>query len=246
MPLDLLSTRDDFVVTFKPSVFSTILMLLAVLVFGRLGGCQLDRAKIKDARLIEFTSAPQLEYLPDSAHATEFAVVTLKGRFHMDKDVLADNQVFNGRPGVHVYSVFETGSGKNVLVNRGWLPMPPSRNPFPLVETPDGKIEIKGRIGNIPGPGRELGQAKEMSVENWPQLQTYPKIEKISEAMQLDLYRWVLFLDENSPGGFSGRQWKPVFMSPERHRAYAFQWFAMAIAALAGWIYTAYRRGVNQ
>ncbi|MFT5139356.1 MAG: surfeit locus 1 family protein [Rhodothermales bacterium] len=230
---------------FKPSILSSVLMLIAVLVFCRLGGCQLDRAERKDTRLIEFASAPQLVELPGSAMAAEFAHLTLKGQFRMGKDVLADNQVLNGQSGVHVYTVFETESGKNILVNRGWLPMSLSRSPLPLVKTPAGLIEIMGRIGPIPVTGRELGKDIEMSMEHWPQLQTYPKIGKISAALQLDLYHWVLFLDENSPGGFSGRQWKPVFMSPERHRAYAFQWFAMAMAALAGWIFIAYQRGAK-
>jgi surfeit locus 1 family protein len=114
------------------------------------------------------------------------------------------------------------------------------------VETPAGPVEIKGRIGPMPVTGLELGDDTELTSDHWPQLQTYPKIDKIAEATQLDLYHWVLYLDETSPGGFSGRQWKPVFMSPEKHRAYAFQWFALAAAALAGWIYLTFRRGANQ
>jgi surfeit locus 1 family protein len=220
-------------------------MITAVVVLSRLGGCQLDRAAAKDERVREFSSAPEFEQLPSTIKASEFAIVSLKGKFRSGKDILADNQIHEGQAGVHVYSVFETITGENILVNRGWLALPLSREPLPVIETPSSQVEIKGRIGNIPVPGRQLGQEKVLSKTQWPQLLTYPKLERISKALQLELYDWILFLDEDSPGGFAGRQWKPVFMSPDRHRAYAVQWYALALVAVFGWGFATYRRGTN-
>ena len=218
-------------------------MLALMLIFARLGVWQLDRAAIKDHRLSEFSSAPEFTQLPDPGNMREFTRLELEGRFKQQYDTLADNQVLAGRPGVHVYTAFELDSGEKILVNRGWLPMPENRLSLPLVDTPAGQLEISGRIGPMPLPGRQLGKEGDMLSDQWPQLVTYPKLDKISVALSTKLYPWVLFLDETSAGGFSGRQWKPVFMSPSRHRAYAFQWFALAFTAFLGWIFLTVRRG---
>jgi len=223
-----------------------MLVLAMLLFFGRLGFWQLERAQSKDQRLADFSAASQLAYLPDESESREFTRLVLKGRFRQGNDTLADNQVLTGQSGVHVYSAFELVNGQNILVNRGWLAMRQDRRNLPAVETPDEELEISGRIGPIPVPGRRLGSEGEMLSHQWPQLVTYPELDKITTALGIELYPWVLFLNENSPGGFAGRQWKPVFMSPERHRAYAFQWFALAATALTGWIFLTMRKGVSQ
>jgi len=42
----------------------------------------------------------------------------------------------------------------------------------------------------------------------------------------------VLLLDETDPGGFV-REWKPVYgITPDKHRAYAAQWFTLALVLL--------------
>jgi cytochrome oxidase assembly protein ShyY1 len=41
----------------------------------------------------------------------------------------------------------------------------------------------------------------------------------------------MLLLDADAASGFV-REWTPNVMPPARHRAYAFQWFAFALAAL--------------
>ena len=94
----------------------------------------------------------------------------------------------------------------------------------------------------MPVPGRQLGASIEMHADQWPQLVTYPSVAGISSALGNDLYHWVLFLDKSSSVGFEGRDWKPVYMSPAKHRAYAFQWFALSFATLVGWIFLSYKR----
>lgn len=228
---------------FRPSLFSTLTMLVLVLAFTRLGGCQLERGAKKDTRLKAFASADSIIGLPEVSDALEFTRLTIKGHFKPGRNTLADNQVFRGRPGVHVYTAFELESGGEILVNRGWLAMGRTREILPVVDTPSEQLEIKGRLGPMPLPGRQLGVKGAMSPDRWPQLVTYPDLDKISLVLNAKLYPMVLFLDEASPAGFADRQWKPVFMSPERHRAYAFQWFALALTAFSGWVFITLRKG---
>ena len=85
-----------------------------------------------------------------------------------------------------------------------------------------------------------------MKPDEWPQLLTYPDVGRIATALQTSLYPDVLFLDASSPGGFEDRAWRPVVMGPDKHHAYAVQWFALAVTALAAWILLAFRRGARQ
>jgi len=172
----------------------------------------------------------------------EFTQISLKGRFDLDRHLLADNQVLNGRSGVHVYSLFLTEHGEALLVNRGWKALPANRS-LPVIETVAGLFLISGRLGSLPVPGRQLGPPDIVDPEHWPQLLTYPDLATMESALGMDLYPWVLYLDEASPGGFEGRDWKPVFMTPDKHRAYAFQWFALAFASFLAWVFLGVRRG---
>ena len=233
---------------FRPSAAATVSSLLMLVSFAGLGKWQLERAAEKQERIERFSGAPEMQGLPEPDSASEFTQLEIRGRFNSHKHILADNQVLAGRVGVHVYSPFELPGGELILVNRGWLPLRADRRELPLVEpvepaSSQEMITISGRLGPMPEPGRQLGEPGEINPEQWPQLLTYPDIDLIAAALNRPLYPWVLFLDEFSPGGFDGRHWKPVYMSPSKHRAYAFQWFALAITALFGWLLLAFRRG---
>ena len=227
---------------FQSSIISSLLAIVLLSSFARLGFWQLERSDAKEKKTIAFSSAPMVNELPDKEQAKEYTRVTIQGRFLKQKDTLADNQVLNARPGIHVYSLFITNHGKEILVNRGWLPMPLDRSSLPAVETPDSELEISGFIGPMPVPGRKLGEDPEMQPDHWPQLLSYPTVSRISVALERDLYPWVLFLDSASAGGFDGRDWKPVYISTAKHRAYAFQWFALSAATLFGWLFLSFRK----
>ena len=54
----------------------------------------------------------------------------------------------------------------------------------------------------------------------------------------------MLLLDPAPDSGFV-RAWTPNVMPPERHRAYAFQWFAFVVVALAIFIGKHWRKVDN-
>ncbi len=230
-------------VSIKPSIISTAALLLLAAVFFVLGKWQFDRSIEKQQRISLFSNAQQQSGLPEPGAARECTRVILHGTFDLQRHILADNQVLNGLPGVHVYTPFRAGNSLAILVNRGWLPLAQDRRHLPSVTTPGALVKITGRIGPIPRAGRRLGAIDDVSQDHWPQLLTYPDLGKIATALQTELYPLVLFLDQSSPGGFDGRNWKPVYMTPAKHRAYAFQWFALALTAIITWIVLALRRG---
>lgn len=236
-----MALRED-AVAFRPSMTVTLATLVMVALFTWLGTWQLHRAVMKQQRIEHHAAAGSIEGLPDSRSAQEFTRIAVKGTFDRERHVLADNQLLNGRAGVHVYTPFRTEEGTTLLVNRGWLPLT-DRTVLPRIPTEERVQAISGRIGPIPATGRQLGPTDEVKKDRWPQLLTYPDLGRISSALDLKLYPMVLFLAPESPGGFDGRNWKPVFMTPARHRAYAFQWFALTATAIAAWVLLGLRRG---
>jgi surfeit locus 1 family protein len=228
--------------TIRPSLPATLTLVALTALFAGLGRWQWHRAAEKQAIMAEFTSAPRISTLTRPANGLRFSQVTLTGRFDTERHILVDNRVNQGRPGVHVLSVFETTEAGAVLVNRGWLPMPDRRR-LPVVATPAGAVRISGRLDRLAPPGRQLGPPDRLSRDAWPQLVTYPDLDAIASALGSDLYPLVLLLDAHSPAGFAGRDWQPVFMTPQRHRAYALQWFALAATAVVAWLLLGWRRG---
>ncbi len=54
----------------------------------------------------------------------------------------------------------------------------------------------------------------------------------------------ILLSDPDPASGFV-REWTPNVMPPERHAAYAFQWFALAIAVAAAFVVVHWRKVDN-
>lgn len=226
---------------FRPSLASTGVLAILALGFIQMGDWQVQRATDKDLRIQSFESAREIPDLPEPGSVSEFSEINLVGSYDQQRHIMADNQVLNGRTGVHVYSLFHTEQGEAMLVNRGWMPLPADRTP-PEIETESGTLRISGRLGSIPVPGRQLGARDSVNPDRWPQLLTYPDVTEIEQAMEVKIYPWVLFLSESSPSGFEGRDWKPAFMTPAKHRGYAFQWFALALTCFLAWLVLGFKR----
>jgi surfeit locus 1 family protein len=229
--------------TFRPPLSATALLAALAMTFAGLGGWQLQRAGQKQATVEKFESAQHITDLGHPAADYRFARLTLTGAFDQERHILVDNRIHRGRAGVHVLTAVRSVAGTSVLVNRGWLPIPPDRRSLPPVHTAAGLQEISGMLDRLQPPGRKLGESDRLATDSWPQLVTYPDLDDISAALGVELYPLILLLDPQSPGGFADRDWQPVFMTPERHRGYAVQWLALAATALALWVFLGIHRG---
>ena len=171
-----------------------------------------------------------------------FARIEVTGHYDGTRHILLDNQVLNGRAGVHVLTPFRTTSGRVILVNRGWLPLGAARNVRPAIPTSTAETVLRGMLNSAPRPGRKLGEADKLTREGWPQLVTYLNIADVARSLQTPLENHIVQLSETESGGFEGRQWKPVFIGSDRHRAYAFQWFALMVSSFGLWVFLGIKR----
>lgn len=228
---------------FRPSWQASFLLGGLVAAFLWLGNWQLDRAVQKAERQEAFEHARHFEGLPTPTLPIRYARVTVSGHFDPDRNLLVDNQVFQGQAGVHVLSPFVSDDGRTLLVNRGWLPLPPDRRSLPRFTTPGGTVSVAGILDKPYTPGAKIGTPDEIAPDQWPQLLTYPDLDDIGAALGTPVYPYVLLLEAGHPAGFSGRDWKPVQTGADKHRARALQWFTFVIAAGVIWVYLGLRRG---
>jgi surfeit locus 1 family protein len=230
---------------FRPSRLSSGILGCLALAFFWLGNWQLDRAAQKAGLQQSFNEAPAFASLPADAAAVRYARVDVTGRFDPQRHVLVDNRVFFGRAGVHVLTPFRLNDGRTVLVNRGWLPLPPDRRSLPQIPTSREPTTVPAILDRMNLPGRRLGGPDQLVTDSWPQLVTYPDMDDIAAALGVELYPYVLLLDPEHPAGFQDRDWKPVQTGANKHRARALQWFTFLAAAVIIWLVLGLQRGAR-
>lgn len=218
----------------NPLPASLVLLPLALLM-AALGWWQVERMNAKQSLIDEFENAAQVTLDDALEQQPNFAQVSATGRFDTRRHVMLDNQVLAGTAGVHVLTPFQTFSGTSILVNRGWKPLPADRSSLPDVWTPVVPLRIRGMLAPPPEHRQKLGEPDELNRDTWPQLVTYLEIPTVADALGTPLPDRVIWLDRDHPAGFEGRDWAPTVMTPGRHRAYAVQWFGLAVAALVIW-----------
>jgi len=231
---------------FKPSIKLTLVLLVLALVFLRLGWWQMERKSEKQQLFNRFNDAPVMPLRQAFDTESRFARVEAYGSYDPERHVLLDNRILNGRAGVHVLTPFTLQDGTVLLVNRGWLPLPPDRRSLPEVPTAGGLRSVRGILNRPPEGGPRIGGADVLVQDHWPQLVTYLELGAIGTALETSLAPWLLQLDPAGPSDFEGRQWQAAVMGPEVHGAYALQWFSLAIAALVIWFILGFRRAKQQ
>ena len=151
--------------------------------------------------------------------------VKVTGQFVPDKYFFLDNQVHKGQAGYDLLMPFITSEGDWLLVNRGWLPLE-SREKLPEISTPKGTQVIQGSIY------RPLGESflltEDLWRDDWPKRIQSLDFLRVDAALGRPVPAFTLVLSEAQPGT---EQVRPILinMKSEKHLAYAFQWFAMAL-----------------
>lgn len=227
----------------RPTWFAMGLTLAGVALFLRLGIWQLDRAEQAQRVLDAFeagTRAPLEDYSSEREKAANnrFPHFRMAGRYLPDRGYLRDEQVRHGVLGVEAYAVLEldarfTGkAGELMLVDRGWIAKPATAGArIALPALPQGDVEVDGILAPFPGSGLRIGGNALAAQGAWPKLTLAIDKDEIAADLGHPLWPNVMLLDADATSGFE-RRWSPNAMPPERHRAYATQWFAFALAAL--------------
>lgn len=209
--------------------------------FVSLGQWQLGRAVEKESLVQEAQVAAQGgpsalsgTESPQRLRALRFRDVNVEGTYLSDRQWLLDNRTFDGQAGYHVYTPLKLRAQGVVLINRGWLPVGRDRWAMPALPAPEAFVRITGRVRLPREDQLVLGDAGHQG-EDWPRVVQRIEIDAMSNALGAGLLPIVIELSSESEGGFA-REWGPfIGIGPERHRGYAFQWFALATAVIVVW-----------
>jgi surfeit locus 1 family protein len=240
----------------KPSPFrgtwlvTTILIILLVALFLRLGMWQLNRRaerRAANAQIIARMEQPPITVTgePLDPFETELRRGTVKGTYDYSQEIILRNRTWNEYPGVHVLVPLKiagsdgSGAATAILVDRGWIPYesasPEQRKAF---QDTQGEVEVYGvlrksmtRPSNVapadpvPTPGGH--------VDAWHRVDL-PKIRQQLPYPLLDVY-----LEEDVRPGETPRQFPKqqpeISLDEGSHLIYAIQWFSFAIIAAIGY-----------
>jgi len=226
--------RFDF--EWRITVF-TLLMLPLLL---GLGFWQLDRAQEKLALEMSWEQRQSQSPLPLaelwglSPEALAYVPVAIRGEFLQDQYYLLDNRIRDGVFGYEVLAAMRPDNADElVLVNRGWIAGDPSRLVLPEVPPVVGSVELKGHI-YVP-PGAPYLLAEQQFDGPWPKLLQAVEMDKMQPQLAALGYGRVFPYSVRVNAGQAGAlavDWQLINVSPDKHRAYAVQWFTMALVLL--------------
>ncbi|ARG98116.1 SURF1 family protein [Legionella micdadei] len=209
-----------------------ILTFLMVLFFARLGFWQLARAEEKKHMLA--TQATYAKQAPTIWNVgmnppAQYQQIRVRGKY-LPQVFLLDNQHYQHQFGYHVLSPLMLDGNKVVLIDRGFIAGEMNRQVLPEIIVPTDLMNL-------------TGYAYFPSEKNWVLGQAYEKrqakitiIERIDTKMvgqilHKSVYPFIIRLNKEAAQEYV-REWSVVAMPPERHYAYALQWFAMASVIL--------------
>lgn len=240
-----------FAFRFRPIAFAAA---LAVAIVGiLLGNWQQDRAAYKtglQARQLARAAEPPLAITPSTQLGPddEFRSVRLQGEFVAGWPVFLANRPMTIRSqpqsGFYLAMPFRiAGSDMHVLVLRGWLPRPAGGEygKLPAFATPAGPLMLKGRVVASAGKVMDLGQAPPLAPGALVQNLTP---EALASASGLKLQPFLV--QQTQAAGRRdalARDWPAPEAGIDKHRGYAFQWYALAALALLFYVITGFRRG---
>ncbi|NNE64272.1 MAG: SURF1 family protein [Gammaproteobacteria bacterium] len=210
----------------------TLITLSGVILFMSLGVWQLNRAAYKQTILNRFEARLQAEFTvfneQEELYEQEYSRVIMQGHYDLQRTLLLDNQLSQGRAGYHVISPFLLNSGKYILINRGWVALGASRQKLPKIKVPENINEVRGVIVRPVSEGFRMGEI--VLDDSWPKVVPFVDVGILQPVFDGQLLPMMMWLSPQQDD-FYERNWQPVWLSPEKSEAYAVQWFSFAVIA---------------
>jgi surfeit locus 1 family protein len=222
--------------SFRPRAWGLVAGAIACALFIALGNWQSRRAGDKRelaAALERSMASPAIE-LPARADLVH-QHVTARGRFLAERTVLLDNKVRRGRPGYEVVTPLRIGaSSAHVLVDRGWVAAPPTREQLPEVRTPAGDVRVDGlaleRIPHAFSAGASAGRVRQ-------------NLDVAAYGAETGLQLLPIVIEQHSEldDGLA-REWPRADFGVQTHESYALQWYSFAALAVVLAVALSFRR----
>jgi cytochrome oxidase assembly protein ShyY1 len=217
---------------------ATLVTFVCVVIMFALGNWQLQRAEQKTERLLAVEQAAKTaqvdlqQVIRGNIDNMLDMPVNFEGEADAEQFFLLDNKIHKGRVGYQVLVPMQTYSG-TVMTNFGWVAGTGSRDILPSIQIDTLKARYAGVI-SLPLDNIMVKETARVDGD-WPKVLQQTDLKVIQQHYNKQVLPFVVLLtaDENST---FVRDWQPVVMAPEKHMAYAAQWFLLAFAGLAVFI----------
>jgi len=227
------------------------ILIVSLLFCGliKLGFWQLQRADTKAETALQLSEnrGYQLTVLPQGILTSSINQqrIDVSGRLLHRYTWLLDNQVKNGKVGYQVLvAAAIDGEQRLALINLGWIAAPVERIKLPvLTQWPEAML-LKGRL-HIP-TDNPFSLAS-VATQQWPKRIAQIDFSLLEQHTQHKFVKAVIRLDQDQPVGYD-KHWRwSNRMTQDKHRGYAFQWFALAftLLVLSGYFSFRLTRGLN-
>lgn len=211
---------------------------------------QLDRAEQKRQWLAQMEAQQQrppvslATLLVDNTPQHRPASIT--GTLDNAHPILLDNRMRDGVAGYYLLSPMKTANDQWVLLNRGWLARGRDRSQLPSVPAVTGPVTVEGQVYQPSDKAIVLTNTP-LPDNQWPLRVQKVDFDAIGERLGVDLAPFeIRVAPEQRLDGQPAlpRPWQNAVprMGPDRHRAYALQWFALGAAAVLIFSISTWRR----
>ncbi|GAC17961.1 SURF1 family protein [Paraglaciecola arctica] len=215
-------------------IAATLVTFVCVVIMFALGNWQLQRAEEKTQRLLTLDIAAKTaqinlqQVLRSNLNEMLDMPINFEGAADASRYFLLDNKIHKGRVGYQVLVPMQTKSGI-VIANFGWVAATNSRSILPNIQI-NGENAPYAGVVSLP---LNNAMVKETALIDgqWPKVLQQTDLKVIQQHYNQDVLPFVVLLNPQETSSYV-RNWQPVVMAPEKHLAYAVQWFLLGFAAL--------------
>ena len=226
-----------------PLVATVLLVALGI----SLGRWQDRRAAEKTALQAQLAERAHGEPLqigaaPIAAADVQYRPVRVTGEFMANYPLFLDNRPLKGKTGFYLLMPLRIAhSDRVVLVARGWLPRYTAEHDrLPEFATPAGEVTVTGTARDSMGHVMQLGDAPVIAPRAILQ-----NLAVAAFATASKLPAQPFFIEQTAPATPDDRMerdWPAPALGVDKHKGYAFQWYALAAMAVIFFLVTGFRR----
>ncbi len=235
-------------------IAATVAMLFVLTLACALGAWQMQRAAQKMQMALNLQAKEQLPVLDAAANNWTLIEANQRrmralGRYLPSEAIWLDNrprpsgaEPSQGQVGFYLLMPLRLeGEKQNILwINRGWVPRnAEQRTQLPQIQTPTELVAIEGiafpyadRVLDLASPA----EAKPAQAKDQVRIQQNLDLVALQVEHQWNQLPFILRQVAQSPSDGLVRSWAPQAAGVERHYAYAFQWFALALCVFLFWL----------
>jgi len=233
-------------------IFTTILVIAAVVTMVILGFWQLDRHSQKteineriNSRLVQPSIDLNGFILENTSQIAaseyEYRAITVSGSYKQSDSILVRNRSFKGVPGFWFLTPLELENGSFVIISRGWIP-----------SSAEGYMDSKISAVEITGFLRKTESAKGLQKADpeGKELDSLGRVDLVRYEKQLgyEIFPMYIQLTEQNPTQIDS--FPRILDIPEfkerQNLNYAVQWFIFATIAASGYPLVIYRNKKNR